>query len=396
MPAGRHIAAGARVGLGDFAGGEELLLLHQQGPQPVAALVVSPDARLDIAQGVHDIVRPIVAELPLWTLGRIAGDGQFRVDEQIEPVAALLDIGAPLGPDGAIIGAAVHDRLHPVGQPRQRGAGRGRAQMIGLVGEEVLAGSFRRNVALALILALVGGQALHEAGGRQDAVEIHIGQRTDHAREAIGANAQPVDLFKTAGPIGEEALTGPRPLGHGGGAFLLPWAPVALAGHVGQGVEPVFGPQLHLIDRLVGLRAPCGREAAVGGQIAVRGAIEVGGVALQRMRGELLHIDLYGRGETLGAQGVELGGLPVLGQTRRQAMHGSRLVGGDERRGVLDGRRGSRQMGDPHFLGHMSLRSSGLCRWAPEGQAAAAGAILAPRATDASASSTVCTSPKIA
>ena len=137
VASGRHIAARTRVGLGDLAGGKHLLLLDHHDAATVAALLIGPDARSNEARGVHDVRRPVGADLTLRTLRRVAADRQGRVDQQVEPVGALFDLRAALGPDHAIVVAARHQRLHVVGRLRERRPRRRDAEVIGLVAEEM-------------------------------------------------------------------------------------------------------------------------------------------------------------------------------------------------------------------------------------------------------------------
>ena len=153
VASGRHIAARTRIGLGDLAGGKQLLLLDHHDAATVAALLIGPDARPDVAHGVHDVRRPVGADLALRTLRRVAADRQGRIDEKVEPVRALFDLRAALGPDHAIVVAARHQRLHIVGRLRQCRPRRRNGEVIGLVAEEMRAADFRRDVPLALVAA---------------------------------------------------------------------------------------------------------------------------------------------------------------------------------------------------------------------------------------------------
>ena len=103
MSAGRHIAAGPGVGLLHGAGGENPLLLDQNRTGLVAALLVLPDPRGDILNRIDNVLRPVIADHAVRPLGGIAADRHGRVDQEIEPVDRLLDPGAALGPDRAVI-----------------------------------------------------------------------------------------------------------------------------------------------------------------------------------------------------------------------------------------------------------------------------------------------------
>src|SRR6516162_2855822 len=117
VPACCHIAAGPSVGFLNSAGGENPLLLNENGASSISAVLVLPDARGDIFDGVDDILRPVGADQPVWPLCGIATDRQRRIDKQIEPIDRLLDPGATLGPNRAIVFAARQDLLHRVGRP---------------------------------------------------------------------------------------------------------------------------------------------------------------------------------------------------------------------------------------------------------------------------------------
>src|SRR5579862_2954769 len=108
MAAGRAIAAGPRIDLRDFARGKDLLLLQDDNAAAIAALLVGPDLRFDPMCRIDDVVRPVIADLALRALRRIAANRQGRVDDESEPVRRLLDRGTALGEDRAVIFAARH------------------------------------------------------------------------------------------------------------------------------------------------------------------------------------------------------------------------------------------------------------------------------------------------
>ena len=198
----------------------------------------------------------------------------------------------------------------------------------------------------------VSAKAAAVTAGRDAPVEIDVGERRDRARDAVVVDHEPVDLLETARPVGIEPLARLLVGGAGGRAFLLPGRPVGLARHVGQGVEPVLGQHLDLVDRLVAGRSPFRAERSVGAHIAVRRGVERGRIRLQRMGGELLDIDLRRGGQALAAQRVVGQRRAVHPGEQGQPVPPPRLVRGHQRRGVLDRRRRPRQMRDPHLVGH--------------------------------------------
>src|SRR5437660_1266662 len=74
MPAGRHIAARPRIGLLGRSGGEDPLLLNQNRAGVVAALFVLPNPRGDVFDGIHNVLRPVIADHAVRPLGSIAAD----------------------------------------------------------------------------------------------------------------------------------------------------------------------------------------------------------------------------------------------------------------------------------------------------------------------------------
>jgi hypothetical protein len=129
---------------------------------------------------------------------------------------------------------------------------------------------------------------------------------------------------------------------------------VGLTRHVWQRIQAVFRFQFDLVDRLVALVPALLPEHAVAADISVRRTVEFSRVGFQGMGGELLDIDLGRRGEALGPQRIVPQRRPVHVGEGRQSMLFTRLVRRDKRRGVLDGRRRTRQMGNSCFLGGIS------------------------------------------
>ena len=166
------------------------------------------------------------------------------------------------------------------------------------------------------------------------------------------ADLYPVDLLKAARPVREEALPCPRLGGIGECAFLLPGRAVRLKRHVGQRVEPVLRTQFDLVDRLVVGALPLLVQLPGIVDVTVRRAVEFGRVGFERMRAELFDIDGDRRSQALRAQHVEPRRRAVGVHQRREIMLRPRLVGGDQRRRVLDGGVGTGQMGDPRFACH--------------------------------------------
>ena len=176
MPAGDGIAARPGIGLLHVPGGENALILDQDDTDAVVARLVSPDARDDEFGRVRQVLVPIVADHAVRPLGSVAADRQRRVDEQIEPVHRLFDSRAALRPDGTGVAAAGEDALHGIGDRRQRRARRRGGEVLGAVGEKVLARHFRR-------------LALRIAPGRRHPIEVELGARRDHARQPLSIDA---------------------------------------------------------------------------------------------------------------------------------------------------------------------------------------------------------------
>src|SRR5260221_10091410 len=103
-------------------------------------------------------------------------------------------------------------------------------------------------------------------------------------------------------------------------------------------------------------------EIARAIQVAVGRSIELGGVALERMRAELLDVDLGRRREALRPERVEADRLAAFVPHPRQAMLGARLVAGDQRPRVGDGGVGNGDVGDSRLLFHRLRAEFALCR----------------------------------
>src|SRR5215468_8277082 len=133
----RHIAARTRIGLRDLAGRKQLLLLDHHDTATVTAVLISPDARSNEPHGVHDVCWPVGADLPLRPLRRVPTDRQCRIDQEVEPIGALLDLRAALGPDHAIVVAARYKRLHIIGRFRKGWPRWSDGEMIRFIAEEM-------------------------------------------------------------------------------------------------------------------------------------------------------------------------------------------------------------------------------------------------------------------
>ena len=122
--------------------------------------------------------------------------------------------------------------------------------------------------------------------------------------------------------------------------------------HVGQRIEPVLGPQLDLVDRLVSGTLPLLVHMPVTVEVAVRPTVELGRVGFQRMGTELFDIDRDRSRQALRTKHVESRRQAVGVREQRQPVLRSRLVGRDQRRRILN--RGVRpgQVGDSCFPCH--------------------------------------------
>ena len=241
MSAGCDIAAGPRIDFHDFARGEDLLFLQHDDAGAVAALLVGPDARGDVFDGIGQVLRSVVADLAVRTLGGVAADRHGRIHQQVEPVRGLLDLRASLGEDRAIVFPAGENAPRGVGELRQCRAWRRFADVERLVGEKVLAADFRRNIAFADVGAARSRKALGVTAGRQHAVEIDVGKRGDQIADAGGADRQAVDLLEAARSVRIKALAGLLGGSTGLGAFFFPCLAVGLSRHVGQRIDPSSG-----------------------------------------------------------------------------------------------------------------------------------------------------------
>jgi hypothetical protein len=315
-------------------------------------VLIGPDPGGDVVDRLDDVLRPVVADQTVRPLRGVAANRHRRVDQQIEPVDRLFDPRAALGPDGAVVFAACQDLLYRIGRSRQSASRRRGGEVRRLVREEIGAAALGQDVAGAGIGAAVFRQSLCVTGRRQDPVEIDLGLGGDQVAGAVFADLQPVDLLKAARTVREKAL--PRlPLGRiGERAFLFPGRAVRLGCHVRQRVEAVLGTQFDRVDRLVGGALPLLVHMSAGIDVTIRWAVELGGVGFERMCAELLDIDGDRCCQALRAQHIETRRRTVRVREQGQPVLRSRLVGGDEWRGVLNCGIGSRQMSDPSFPCH--------------------------------------------
>ena len=288
----------------------------------------------------------------MGALGGVAADRQRGVEQKVEPVQRLFHPRAALGPDRAEIVAAVENMLHVVGDGRQPAARRRYREVHRPVDEEVLSHDFGFDIAGPGIGALGGGKALGIAARRQHPEGIDFRQARDQVAGAVFVDAEPVDFLEHARSIRVIGLAGLRRRRAGKGAIVLPRAAVGLPRHVGQGIQPVFGSQLHAVDRRVGIGLPLGVEGAGCIDIAVGRAVKLCGVALQRMGAELFDIDRRRGRQALRPKDVEPGRAAVGVGPCRQAVLGAGLVAGHQCRAVADRGVGAGKMGDPWFVGH--------------------------------------------
>jgi hypothetical protein len=349
MAAGCDIAAGPRIHFHDFARREDLLFLQHDHTGAVAALLVGPNARGDVFNGIGEVLRSVVADFAVGTLRGIAANRHGRIHQQVEPVSRLLNLWASLREDRAVIFPAGENASRRVGEPRQCRARRRLADVERLVGEKVLAADFRRNIAFTPVGPARGRKALGVTAGRQHAVKVDVCERRNKIADAGGADRQAVDLFEAARPVRIKALACLVGGSTRRGAFFLPGLAVRLPRHVWQRIEAVLGLELDLEHGLVVRAGPLFAEDTFGVEISVRRSVKLDGIGFKRMSGEAFDIHFGGSGQTLRPQDVEALLAAIRVVARRQAVFASRLVGGDERRRILDRSRRAGEMGDLHF-----------------------------------------------
>ena len=229
---------------------------------------------------------------PCGALGGVARDRQVRVDQEVEPVGGLLDLGTALGPDRAVVPARRQDGLDIVGDLGEQRPRRCLGEMVGLVGEEILAVSLGQDIALAVVGPEARRKPLGEPSRRRYAIEIDQRPPADEVDLAISPDRQPVDLLEAARPVGIEAL--PGDFAARAGRLLLPGRTVPLQSHVGERVEAVLGRQLDRVDGLVGLARALATELPVRPDETVRRPVEFGRIGFEWMGRELLDIDRHG------------------------------------------------------------------------------------------------------
>ena len=180
-------------------------------------------------------------------------------------------------------------------------------------------------------------QSLGVAGGGHGAIEVELRLRGQHVRDAVLVDPQAVDLLEQTGAVGIERLAGARSRRLGKRAIALPRLAVGLPAHVGQRIQAILRTQRHLVDRdvLGSLALPVKDARRI--EVAVGRRVELGRVALERMRAELLDVDRHRRGQTLGPERVEAQGGAVGVGAQGQAVLRARLVARDQGLGVLDG-----------------------------------------------------------
>src|SRR5262249_18932015 len=147
VPTGGDEAARSGVCLLDLARGKDLAVLDAHHTEPVRADRVPPNSRHEIPNCIDDVAVAVVAKGPVRPLRRVANDRNAAVDQQVEPVARLLQVGATIQPDAARVLAVAQRVLDNVRQTSQGGAGGMANEVVRLVREELLAKSLRRDIA---------------------------------------------------------------------------------------------------------------------------------------------------------------------------------------------------------------------------------------------------------
>ena len=254
MPAGRAVAARARVTLLERACREYLLVHDADRTQPRA------EAGRDVTRRVHDVPVAVVRKRPVRPLRRYAYEGQVGVEHEAQPVERLLHMRAALQPDEAVVLPGVYGLLHDVHGAGHRRIRQELAERAGAVREEVAP----RRLAL-----------LRVPRRRQHAHEVVVRDPVQFARRAVvAASGQPpIDLLEQPRRVREERLPPAVVDGRVRQVCILERRAVSravgAARHVGQEVRAVLRAQLHLVVLL----------AVV--------VVNLDGVGLQRMRAEL-------------------------------------------------------------------------------------------------------------
>ena len=139
-------------------------------------------------------------------------------------------------------------------------------------------------------------------------------------------------------------------------AVPVPRAPIRLERHVGKEVETVLRAERRPVDGRVLGALPRFVKITVCVEVAVRRAIELGGVILQGMGAEPLDENLDGRGEPLRYEMVEPERRAVRPRKEWKSVSLPRLVAGDERLTIVNGRRCSRKDRDARSRRRRALR----------------------------------------
>ena len=185
------------------------------------------------------------------------------------------------------------------------------------VSEEVLAGHFRRDGAIADVGALIAAKPLRVTGGGNDPVEINLCLAGNQIADTVRPDAHLIDFVEYTRAVGHERLPRLLPRRDRHNAIRLPGASVGLPRHIGQRKITVFRPDLDLVDRAIIFVALFRRKEAIGIQVSVGGRVKVCGVGFERMRAELLDIDRDRHRQLLRPQDIEARDLALdIGQRR--------------------------------------------------------------------------------
>jgi hypothetical protein len=138
----------------------------------------------------------------------IAAQRNGRVEQQVEPVKHLLNARTALRPNRAVICTARQHALHRVDDIGEVRARRRSFKMEWFVGKEMSSAHFRQYIALTHIGASSCRQPLGEPAGGLDAIEVHVGTRTDQVAETVVPMPNRSISSKLRDPSGKSEMIG--------------------------------------------------------------------------------------------------------------------------------------------------------------------------------------------
>ena len=233
MPAGGSVTSRPGVFLLHFTRGKDLLSLQHDRANIVPSFFVCPYPGEDVIHRINDVTVAIIADNAMGSLGGIPGNGEFGVNQQVQPIGRPGNIVAALQPDGTHIITRAQSPLNGVGyfgkifHPW--------ILAVRSIGKKILSHGLRLNATGTDIGAVGVRKTLGIASGREGTKEVKIGFGTQQIGGSPPASAPKaaVDLLEKAGGIRKKGLPAFLKWGVRKSARGVPRRPISLKGHIG-------------------------------------------------------------------------------------------------------------------------------------------------------------------